>query len=270
MNPSYFVGIDIGSTTIKAVLIDRNQTIQGQVKRPTGGNYHQNAKEAFDQLLAEADVDPEAVGYVISTGYGRKLFKLADETISEITANARGAVKVGEGAGTVRTVINIGGQDLKIIALDEDGHCSNFAMNDKCAAGTGRFLEMVAVNLEVELEELGQLHADCQATPVVINSTCTVFADSEIISILAKGHSKAEVVAGVHYSIARRIARLTKRVGVDGIVLFDGGPALNPGLVEAVQTELMRELLVPQYPQMTTAWGAAILALEAAQELHDA
>lgn len=261
---NYFAGIDIGSTTIKVVLIDQDDKVAGYTDSPTGSHFHKNSKAAFEKLLAEKQIDRSDVSCIISTGYGRKLFKEADDSISEISANAAGAVKIGEKNGGVKTVINIGGQDLKVIRLDDDGHIVNFTMNDKCAAGTGRFLEMTARNLEVEITDLGDLHLTAKGVPLTINSTCTVFAESEIISLLANGQGKAEVVAGIHYSIAKRVVRLAKRLGIEDQVFFDGGPALNPGLIEALENELMREVIVPDNPQFTTALGAALLARETA------
>lgn len=264
----YFAGIDIGSTSIKIVVVDPNRTIVGDTTCPTGSHFHLHAMAAFERLLSERNIERQEIAYTFSTGYGRKLFKEADDTISEITANATGAWHTGQNTGKVRTIINIGGQDLKVIRLDDDGHVENFAMNDKCAAGTGRFLEMTARNLEMDVTELGMMHKSATAAPLTINSTCTVFAESEIISLLANGHGKAELIAGIHYSIAKRVARLAKRMGIEDMVFFDGGPALNAGLVEALENELMRELLVPETPQITTAFGAALIALEAWQYEH--
>lgn len=258
-----FAGIDIGSTTIKIVLVDENEKIRASVASPTGSLFHKNTLAAFAAILEREAIARQDVLYSISTGYGRKLFKEADETISEITANATGARKTCESHGKVRTIINIGGQDLKVIQLDDDGQVKNFAMNDKCAAGTGRFLEMTARNLEVEVDELGAYHGRSTELPLAINSTCTVFAESEMISLLANGHGKAELIAGIHYSIARRVARLAKRHGVEDLVFFDGGPALNTGLIQALEDELMRRVFVPELPQNTTAFGAALLAREA-------
>lgn len=259
----YFAGIDIGSTAIKIVLIDESGDIAAYHISPTGSHFHKNTVESFHRLLERTGIKKEDVSYTISTGYGRKLFKEADESISEITANAAGARIIGKDYGSVRTIINIGGQDSKVILLDEAGHVKNFIMNDKCAAGTGRFLEMTARIMGVEVEELGGLHLNARGIPLHINSTCTVFAESEIISLLAKGHEREEIVAGVHYSIARRIVRLAKRIGIEDMVLFDGGPALNKGLVIALEEELMRDIIVPKNPQITTALGAAVIAREA-------
>jgi predicted CoA-substrate-specific enzyme activase len=258
---NYFAGLDIGSTAIKVALVDENGKIAGVHVTASGSLFHKNAKEALARLLAELKVQREDVRYLIATGYGRKLFKEADDSISEITANAIGAHEAGKAFGGVRTIINIGGQDSKAIQIDDDGHVANFAMNDKCAAGTGRFLDVAARNLEIDLEELGDYHFNSTGAPMTINSTCTVFAESEIIGLLANGHEKGSIIAGIHYSIAKRTVRLAKRVGIEDRVYFDGGPALNKGLVSAIEDELQRELVVPEYPQTTTAFGAATLAL---------
>lgn len=258
-----FVGIDIGSTSIKIALVDESGTLIDHSTDPTGGRFHKNALAALDTLLIRSDLALSDVKYTVSTGYGRKLFKEADESVSEITANGIGANHIGGLTGKVRTIINIGGQDLKVIHLDEDGQVTNFVMNDKCAAGTGRFLEMTARNLEADVDELGAMHLAADGLPLTINSTCTVFAESEIISLLAQGNSPERIAAGVHYSIARRVVRLAKRIGVEELVLFDGGPALNRGLVAALEDELMCAVQVPEVPQITTAIGAAIQAREA-------
>ncbi len=256
----FFAGIDIGSTAIKVALVDEAGKHAGVYVTASGSLFHKNAKEALARLLERENLKQEDVHYLIATGYGRKLFKEADDSISEITANAIGAHEAGKAFGGVRTIINIGGQDSKAIQLDSDGHVANFAMNDKCAAGTGRFLDVAARNLEIDLEELGDYHFNAQAAPLSINSTCTVFAESEIIGLLANGHGKGEIVAGIHYSIAKRTARLAKRVGIEDNIYFDGGPALNKGLVAALEDELQRDILVPEHPQTTTAFGAAVLA----------
>lgn len=260
----YFAGIDIGSTTIKIVLTDEKELLVAEYVCPTGSHFHKHTVAAFNDVLAQNDISREGISCVFSTGYGRKLFKEADDSISEISANAAGAGKIAAAVGKVSTIINIGGQDLKIISLDNDGHVKNFAMNDKCAAGTGRFLDMMARNLEVDVDDLGKHHLNSTAVPLTINSTCTVFAESEIIGLLAGGSGKAEIIAGIHYSIAKRVARLSKRVGPLGeVIFFDGGPAMNQGLVQAIEDELMQKIVVPEKPQITTAYGAALIAREA-------
>jgi predicted CoA-substrate-specific enzyme activase len=256
---NYFAGIDIGSTAIKIVIIDEAGEMVSHYIAPTGSHFYRNALDGLMALLEKTSIERSEVKYIVSTGYGRKLFKDADESISEITANAIGAKNLERTNGSIRTIINIGGQDSKVILLDDAGCVKNFVMNDKCAAGTGRFLEMAARNLEIDIDELGDYHFRARV-PLTINSTCTVFAESEIISLLANGHSREDIVAGIHYSIARRIAGLAKRIGIEGMVLFDGGPAVNKGLVAALEDELMRDIIVPDIPQITTALGAAIIA----------
>ena len=193
----------------------------------------------------------------------RGIVTITDSTISEITANVKGAIWYGQQAGLkVRTIINIGGQDTKVIGIDEQGVTKNFSMNDKCAAGTGRFLEALARILEVEVVDLGDLALEADV-PIRINSTCTVFAETEIISLLAREKKPSEIVAGAHFAIAKRLAKMARRVKVTDQVFFDGGPALNKGLIKALEDELATDLFVPpEVPQVTTAIGAAMIARE--------
>jgi predicted CoA-substrate-specific enzyme activase len=257
----YFAGIDIGSTAIKIALVDENKTLVGQKINASGSMFYKYAQQALRELLSELNIDENDLVYTVSTGYGRKLFKEADENISEITANALGA-RAAAGDVEIKTIINIGGQDSKAISLDSSGNVVNFAMNDRCAAGTGKFLDVVAMNLELEVSELGEHHFKSQGTPLAINSTCAVFAESEIIGLLGNNHSVEDIVAGVHYSIAKRIVKLVKRVGIKETIYFDGGPALNKGLVQAIENELGKAIFIPEFPQITTSFGAAILAHE--------
>ena len=259
----YFAGIDIGSTAIKVALIDENKQLAGHKISASGSMFYKYAKQSLKEMLDQLGIDEKDVVYTVSTGYGRKLFKEADENISEITANALGAVAAAEGECEIKTIINIGGQDSKAISLDNEGNVVNFAMNDRCAAGTGKFLDVVAMNLELEVDQLGEYHFKSEGTPLAINSTCAVFAESEIIGLLGNDHSVEDIVAGVHYSIAKRVIKLVKRIGIKEGIYFDGGPALNIGLVQAIENELGKELFIPQFPQVTTAYGAAILAHEA-------
>jgi len=258
----YFVGIDIGSTAIKVALVDENEELIGHRISASGSMFYKYAKQSLQELLSELKIDEKDVVYTVATGYGRKLFKEADENISEITANAIGAVAAAKGECEIKTIINIGGQDSKAISLDDEGTVVNFAMNDRCAAGTGKFLDVVAMNLELEVSELGDYHFKSEGAPLAINSTCAVFAESEIIGLLGNDNSVEDIVAGVHYSIAKRIIKLVKRVGIKEGIYFDGGPALNEGLVYAIENELSKEIFIPKFPQITTAYGAAILAHE--------
>lgn len=258
----YFVGIDIGSTAIKVAVVDENEQLIGHKISASGSMFYKYAKQSLSELLNTLNIDEKDVVYTVATGYGRKLFKEADENISEITANAIGAVAAAKGQCEIKTIINIGGQDSKAISLDNEGNVVNFAMNDRCAAGTGKFLDVVAMNLELEVSELGDYHFKSKGAPLAINSTCAVFAESEIIGLLGNDNSVEDIVAGVHYSIAKRIIKLVKRVGIKEGIYFDGGPALNEGLVYAIENELSKEIFIPEFPQITTAYGAAILAHE--------
>ena len=259
---NYFAGIDIGSTAIKIAIVDENGDLAGHRVSASGSMFYKYAQESLALLMAELGISPDELRYTVATGYGRKLFKEADENISEITANALGARAAAKEFGEIRTVINIGGQDSKAISMDSDGNVVNFAMNDRCAAGTGKFLDVVARNLEIGVDELGEYHFKATGTPLSINSTCAVFAESEIIGLLGNNHRVEEIVSGVHYSIAKRIVKLVKRVGIHEAVYFDGGPALNSGLVNAIENELGKEIFVPEFPQITTSLGAAVLARE--------
>lgn len=258
----YFAGIDIGSTAIKIAIVDENKELIGHKISASGSMFYKYAKQALKELLNELNINEDQLVYTVATGYGRKLFKEANENISEITANAIGAKTAAKDSCDIKTIINIGGQDSKAISLDNEGNVINFAMNDRCAAGTGKFLDVVAMNLEIEVDQLGEYHFKSQGTPLSINSTCAVFAESEIIGLLGNDHSIEDIVAGVHYSIAKRIIKLVKRVGIKESIYFDGGPALNEGLVSAIENELGKEIFIPKYPQITTALGASILANE--------
>jgi len=257
----YFTGIDIGSTAIKIAILSEEAELVAQKVVPTGSKFNENAMNAYHALMQESHINLSRIRYVVSTGYGRRLYKSAHETVSEITANAVGALAVGK-EHSIRTIINIGGQDSKIIQVNPQGLVQNFIMNDKCAAGTGRFLEMASRNLEIDIDQMGALHELSRDRTLTVNSTCAVFAESEIISLLAGGHKKEEIVYGIHVSIAKRIARLAGRATVQDDVLFDGGTAYNSGLVHALEEEFMRDLIVPEHPQITTAIGAAHMAME--------
>jgi len=256
---SFVGGVDVGSTATKLVLMDGDRVVAGKAA-PAGVNYRQTASRLLADALEEARREPGEIEYMVATGYGRRMVDFADEVVSEITANAAGARWLTRGrAAAVRTVVDVGGQDSKAISLDEAGSVVNFAMNDRCAAGTGRFLEMMGRVLEVEIERFGELAL--QATePVRISSLCAVFAESEVISILSQGGRIPDIIAALHESIAKRVGAMVKRIGVEEAVLFDGGPARNGGLAGALERELGVELIVPPEPQLSTAIGAAAIA----------
>jgi len=257
---SYYVGIDIGSATTKVAVVN-DEKILGHKVVLTGVHCEETAREALEFLLQQLNLEFEQIKSVTSTGYGRRLVKFADSNISEISANVKGALWYGDQSGIqVRTIINLGGQDSKVIAIDDQGVTKNFAMNDKCAAGTGRFLETMARILEINVTDLGEIALEADV-PIRINATCAVFAESEIISLVARKKLKSEIVAGAHYAIAKRLSRMAKRVGIVDQVFFDGGPALNGGLIKAMEDELASDVYVPpSVPQVTTAVGAALIA----------
>ncbi len=259
---NYFAGIDIGSTAIKITIADEDRNLVGYKISASGSMFYKYAQETLDALLSELGIEKNDVVYTVATGYGRKLYKEADENISEITANAIGAIAAAKEFGEIKTIINIGGQDSKSISLDSDGNVVNFAMNDRCAAGTGKFLDVVALKLEIGVDELGDYHFRSGGTPLSVSSTCAVFAESEIIGLLGNNHSVEDIVCGVHYSIAKRIVKLVKRVGVKGGIYFDGGPAMNSGLVNAIENEIGQRIFIPEHPQVTTSYGAALMGVE--------
>lgn len=256
---SYFAGIDIGSTAIKVALVDEAGTLTGVHVTASGSLFHKNAKEALARLLADLKLGHEDVKYLIATGYGRKLFKEADDSISEITANAIGAHEAGKAFGGVRTIINIGGQDSKAIRIDGDGNVVQFAMNDKCAAGTGRFLEVMAAKLGVGLGDLGRLSL-AAGGEVSISSVCTVFAESEVVSLVAKNHPIDQVIKGLHRSVVNRVAAMTGNIGIKPRVIMSGGVAKNAGVVALMAERLGVDIAVPEEPQIVGALGAALMA----------
>ncbi len=258
----YFAGIDIGSTAIKISIVDENKNLLGFKISASGSMFYKYAQETLDALISELGLNNNDIAYIVATGYGRKLYKEADENISEITANAIGARAAASEFGEIKTIINIGGQDSKAISLDSEGNVVNFAMNDRCAAGTGKFLDVVALKLEMDVNMLGEYHFRSKGTPLSVSSTCAVFAESEIIGLLGNDHGIEDIVCGVHYSIAKRIVKLVKRVGIKEGIYFDGGPALNDGLVNAIENEIGQRIFVPKHPQITTSFGAAIMAVD--------
>jgi predicted CoA-substrate-specific enzyme activase len=249
------VGIDVGSITAKAAVV-RNGAVIAEKLIPTGYNARQAGTHVFTEILKEAGIDPAKVAKIISTGYGRNSVEIADKAVTEITCHAAGAYYLNP---EVRSVIDIGGQDSKVIALDSDGNVKNFAMNDKCAAGTGRFLEVMANALEVDLESFGSfaLSAD---QPSKISSLCTVFAESEVISLIAKGEKRENIIAGIHESIAARVGALATRTGLRPAIMMTGGVAKNIGVVKALEKRVGLPIAVSSQSQLTGAIGAALLA----------
>jgi predicted CoA-substrate-specific enzyme activase len=249
-------GLDIGSLTAKGVILEGGRLLAALLL-PTGSNGPQTAQDLYRQLLAEGSMDGKVDPYIVATGYGRVSAPFADKTITEISCHAAG---IAHFLPQTRTLIDVGGQDSKVIRL-EGGKVVDFLMNDKCAAGTGRFLEVMARGLEVSLEELSRASREVKAA-VTISSTCTVFAESEVVGMIARGRPKGEIARGVMFATAQRIAAMVHRLGMEEPVAMSGGVARNAGMVEALQGELGVRLWLPPEPQMIGAWGAALLGVQ--------
>lgn len=254
-------GIDVGSLTAEVVLLDQKEVVH-YIIMPTGSNSKTAAEKAMEKALKEANLTRSDIKYVVATGYGRISIEFADKRITEITCHGRGAHFLNP---QVRTVIDIGGQDSKVILLNDKGKVLDFAMNDKCAAGTGRFLEVMAHALEVELDGLADL-SDRAKNIISISSMCTVFAESEVVSLIAQGLPREDIARGLHQSIADRTAGLVRRVGLEEAVMITGGVAKNRAVVQALNDKLKTEIIVPPEPQIVGALGAAILAAEEISE----
>jgi (R)-2-hydroxyacyl-CoA dehydratese activating ATPase len=257
MEMNYFMGIDIGSSASKVVIVDESGAIVTQ-KMTAFGTGTTGPARAVQEALSNAGKSLHDVTYTVVTGYGRVNFQEANEQISEISCHAKGGFQQ---IPSTRTIIDIGGQDMKVIQLNSRGNIGQFVMNDKCAAGTGRFLEVMARVLEIEVDNMGAI-AEQAGKKVTISNTCTVFAESEVISQLASGAVIPDIVAGIHQSVARRAAGLALRLGITDDVTLTGGVARNAGVVKALCEELKRRINVPEWPQFTGALGAALFAGE--------
>ena len=249
-------GIDAGSRAIKIILIDtENMQVIAKGLADQGVEQDRLASGLFKRVLKKNAIDKKDVGAIVATGYGRNAVSIADTTITEITCHAVGVHNLVPDA---MTVIDIGGQDSKLLRLDTAGRVRDFVMNDRCAAGTGRFLEVVAERLGVELESLGKMAAG-SSNPAAISSMCVVFAETEITGLLASGTASEDIVAGIQASIAARIISMAGR-SADTPIIFTGGVAMVSGMTEALQTALGQTVTVCPDPQMTGALGAAIMA----------
>jgi predicted CoA-substrate-specific enzyme activase len=252
-----FIGIDIGSLATKVALLDNGNLLDFRTERSTF-DFKRIGLNLFTDVLEANNLKRDDV-FVMSTGYGRNTIDFADDRITEITAHARGVQFFFQEA---HSVIDIGGQDSKAILISEKtGNVIDFQMNDKCAAGTGRFLEVMANALEIPIDQIGGLSLKSN-NPASISSTCTVFAESEVISLFAKGTKKENIAAGIHKSIARRVAGMAKRIGVAPLLVFCGGVAKNVAVKKFLEEELGFEIVTPDQPQLTGAIGAALIAQE--------
>ena len=257
----YVMGIDSGSTSTNAVIMDRDRNIKAFAVVRTGAKSGQSAQKILEEVLEKAGLKRENISWIVSTGYGRVSIPFADENVTEISCHGRGAHYFNP---NVRTILDIGGQDSKAIHLSSTGEVTDFVMNDKCAAGTGRFLEMIARSLEMEIGELGP--AALQSTEnIEITSMCSVFAESEVISLIAQNKEKADIANGVCHSIANKSYSLMKRVGLDPEFMMTGGVAKNPGVVRAVEEKIGAKLYICPEPEIVGAVGAALYALDQIQ-----
>ncbi len=257
----YTAGVDVGSTQTKAVIVDETGRAVGRSLIPTGANVVTAAQTAFDMALQDAGLSEPDIAFVIGTGYGRYKVEFGHAQVTEILCHARGAASMFP---DTRTVLDMGGQDTKAIRIRPGGDVLDFCMNDKCAAGTGRFLQSAAAALDIALDELGPT-ALRGRRPVDISTTCTVFAESEVLSWLARGKRIEDILSGVHRSIASRSFALLRRVGIESEITFTGGVARNPAMVATMNELLEAELNVSEDSHYMGALGAALFALERAQ-----
>jgi predicted CoA-substrate-specific enzyme activase len=259
-----FAGIDIGSVTTKAVIINGREEIAAFSLIPTSYDRGKSGAEVLKLALDKIQKSGDSVKYIVSTGYGRRAFASSDKVLPEIVCHAKGTKLLFP---TVRTIIDIGGQDSKVIELDKDGGVVRFEMNDKCAAGTGRFLEVLTERiLNLSLDELGPLALKSKQG-CTLSSVCTVFAESEIISLLSEHKAKEDIAYGISKAIARRVIGMGAggQISYSELIVFSGGVAKNIGVVKAIEEELGKEVATPEEPQITAALGAAIFAKEQAR-----
>ena len=257
-NRMYVLGIDSGSTSTNAVIMDQDRKMKAFSVVRTGAKSGESAEKVLEDVLEKAGLSREDISWIVSTGYGRVSIPFADENVTEISCHGKGAHYFNP---QIRTILDIGGQDSKAIKLSENGEVKDFVMNDKCAAGTGRFLEMIARTLEVSLDELGTI-ALTSTEEIEITSMCSVFAESEVISLIANNKEKNDISNGVCNAIAGKAYGLLRRVGLEPGFMMTGGVAKNPGVVRAVEKKLGEKLYICEEPEIVGATGAALYALE--------
>ena len=254
----FAAGVDVGSTQTKAVLMEENAGIIARALVDTGAYVTKAAENAFHLACREAHIDPHDVGFVVGTGYGRYKITFGNAQMTEISCHARGASYIFP---STRTVIDMGGQDAKAISIGSDGQVLDFVMNDKCAAGTGRFLSNAADVMGISLDEVGPLSLE-GTRPVKLTTVCTVFVESDILSYLSMGKKPADILRGVHLAIAKRTISLARRVSIEPDVTMTGGVARNLGMVRALEEVLDTKLQISPDAHFIGAIGAALFALE--------
>lgn len=260
MGKGYFAGIDSGSTSTDVVILDKEKKIVAGIVLPTGAGAAIGAERALSEALKEAKLNREDIDALVTTGYGRTAIQEGDKSITEITCHAKGAHYLDP---QVRTVVDIGGQDSKVIRIDENGAVENFVMNDKCAAGTGRFLEMMARTMEMDLDHMSQAGLTYKED-ITISSMCTVFAESEVVSLIAQNKATDDIVHGLNKAVATKTAALAKRVGGKEKYMMTGGVSKNKGLVKTLEEKLGTSLVIHKDAQLCGALGAALFAAEMA------
>ncbi len=256
----YGGGVDVGSTQTKAIILSEDRRIVGRALINTGAHVSTAAERAFRQAAVSADIAPESVAYVVGTGYGRYKVNFGNDQITEISCHARGANFLFP---QTRTVIDMGGQDAKGIRVGENGDVKDFVMNDKCAAGTGRFLSNSAETVGLSLSEIGPISLQAKK-PVRLSTVCAVFVESDIMSYLAEGKTVPDILGGVHSAIAARTVALVRRVGIEPEITFTGGVSLNIGMVKSLEEKLGLTVNVCADSHYIGAIGAAIFAIERA------
>ena len=256
----YVAGIDSGSTSTDVVILDQDGKIKSSMIIPTGGGAMMSAEKSLDLAIEKAGIKKGEIVRIDTTGYGRAYIEGGDDSITEITCHAKGANYLNP---NVRTIIDIGGQDIKAISIDENGAVKNFLMNDKCAAGTGRFLEMMAKTLGLSLEEMSTLGLKWKEN-IVISSMCTVFAESEVVSLVAQNKDVSDIIHGLNVSVASKVGALAARLGKDnpGEYMMTGGVAKNQGIIQALEEKLGAKLYICEEAQLCGALGAALFAYE--------
>jgi len=251
-----FAGIDVGSLSTDCVIINEKEEILSYSITETGANSTEAAEKSLEEALARGAVQRDKVKSIVATGYGRISVPFAGKRVTEISCHALGACKLFP---DTRTVVDIGGQDSKVIRVGQGGKVLDFTMNDKCAAGTGRFLEVMASKLQVPLDEMGSLSVKANGE-VRISSVCTVFAESEVISLVAQNHPKEEIIRGIHRAIVNRVWSMVKALGVEREVAMSGGVAKNRGVVAFLEEKLGHPIHVYKEPQIVGGLGAALHA----------
>ena len=254
---AWFMGIDIGSATSKGV-ITKDGDLMVHHLLPSGTNYKMAAEKLREELLSKASLYQEQIAYTVATGRGANNVLFADQQVADIICCARGISSIFP---SVRTVIDVEDQSSQVIRIGEEGRVVNFTTSEKCAAGSGRFLQVIANVLRIDLKDIGPLSLKSE-NPVTFTTGCAVFGETEAISRVAEGNSKEDILAGVHKALAEKICALAERLGLEEEYAITSGGGLDIGLIKAIEGKLGIQLLVPPYPQLVTALGAAIIAAE--------